>query len=58
VAVNGTIRAVTATWPSDPGRFLATPPLDVWLDGANTIDVFVVEGDERDPVLRRTEGAS
>jgi hypothetical protein len=52
VAVNGIVRAVTQTWASDPTRWLATPPLDAWRDGANAIDVFVVGPG---PLLRRTD---
>jgi hypothetical protein len=55
LAVNGTIRAVTQTWESEPTRWLATPPLDAWRDGANAIDVFVVEEGSGGPRLRRTE---
>jgi hypothetical protein len=54
VAVNGTVQAVTRTWESEPGRWLATPPLDAWKTGANEVDVFVVSGDERNPLLRAT----
>ena len=43
VAVNGTIRAVTRTWSSEPNKWLATPPLDVWREGANDLQVFVVD---------------
>jgi hypothetical protein len=55
LAVNGTIRAVTQTWPSDPTRWLATPPLDAWREGTNAIDVFVLEDGAGGPLLRRTE---
>jgi hypothetical protein len=53
VAVNGTIRAVTLTWESEPERWLATPPLDAWQTGRNDLQVFLVGGDERRPRLRR-----
>ena len=53
VAVNGTIRAVTRTWDTDPSGWLATPPLDSWREGKNTLEVFVVEEDDRGPLLRR-----
>lgn len=54
VAVNGTVRAVTRTWSTEPRRWLATPPLDAWHDGRNEVEVFVVEADVRGPTLRRT----
>lgn len=56
VAVNGIIRAVTRTWDSEPGRWLATPPLDAWRNGANELEVFVVEEDARGVVLRKPSG--
>lgn len=59
VAVNGTIRAVTRTWDSQPDRWLATPPLDSWKTGHNELELFLVRGDERRPRLLRltmTEG--
>jgi len=54
VAVNGTVRAVTRTWSSEPRGWLATPPLDAWRDGHNEVEVFVVDADTRGPILRRT----
>jgi hypothetical protein len=53
VAVNGTIRAVTRTWHSQPERFLATPPADAWRTGANRLEAFLVRGDEQRPQLQR-----
>ncbi|RPJ77417.1 MAG: hypothetical protein EHM24_00125 [Acidobacteria bacterium] len=53
LAVNGTIRAVTRTWESDPERWLATPPLDAWRTGRNDVEVFLVRGDDRRPQLWR-----
>ena len=53
VAVNGTIRAVTRTWESEPGRWLATPPLDAWRTGHNDLDVFLVSGNDSRPRLVR-----
>ena len=58
VAVNGTVRAVTSTWPSEPNRFLATPPLDSWRDGRNQVEVFTLHVDPRGTYLRRTVQAS
>jgi hypothetical protein len=55
VAVNGTIRAVTRTFDSEPRRFVATPPLGAWREGDNDLDLLLVEGDERAPVLRRVD---
>jgi hypothetical protein len=53
VAVNGTVRAVTRTWATEPRGWLATPSLDAWHDGRNDVQVFVVETDTRGPVLKR-----
>lgn len=53
VAVNGTIEAVTRTWESDSARWLATPPLDAWRNGANELQAFAIEEDTRGPVLKR-----
>lgn len=53
VAVNGTIRAVSRTWDAEPARWLATPPLDAWNRGRNQVEVFLVQGDERAPILLR-----
>ncbi|MBP7569463.1 MAG: sulfatase-like hydrolase/transferase [Acidobacteria bacterium] len=56
VGVNGVVRAVTRTWESEPDRWLATPPLDAWKrDHRNEVEIFVVGGDERSPVLRRAK---
>jgi hypothetical protein len=54
VAVNGTIRAVTRTWSTDPTRWLATPPLDSWRDGPNELEIFIVDSDASGARLRRT----
>ena len=53
VAVNGTIRTVTRTWETQPEGFLATPPLDVWREGHNDVDLFIVDGSSNGPLLRR-----
>jgi hypothetical protein len=53
VAVNGTIQAVTRTWDTEPGGWLATPPLTVWRDGRNDLQAFVIEEHERGVVLKR-----
>lgn len=57
VAIDGTVRAVTHTWSSEPGRWLATPPLDTWRDGRNRVEVFVVRADADGPRLYRTLAA-
>ena len=57
VAVNGTVRAVTRTWDAEPARWLATPALDAWNTGRNQLEVFVVRGDDQDPVLLRSSVA-
>jgi hypothetical protein len=54
VAVNGVVRAVTQPWLSEPTRWLATPPLEAWREGANAIEVFVVEETANGALLRRT----
>jgi hypothetical protein len=54
VATNGTIRVVTQAWSSQPTRWLATPPLDAWRDGANRLEIFVVDEDADGALLRRT----
>ena len=54
VAINGVVRAVTRTWRSAPGAWLATPPMTAWRDGHNTLDVFVVTEGPRGPTLRRS----
>ena len=54
VAVNGTVEAVTRTWESNARGWLATPRPDAWKRGRNTIDVFVVDGDDQGVLLRRT----
>ena len=53
VAVNGTVRAVTRTWLHDPAGWLATPPLSAYRNGANDLQVFVVDQDAAGPHLRR-----
>jgi hypothetical protein len=53
VSVNGVIHAVTRTWTSRPGGWVATPPLDVWQRGKNVVDVFIIEESEGQPVLHR-----
>jgi hypothetical protein len=55
VALNGVIRAVTRTWITQRDRWLATPPLDAWRRGRNELDVFIVEGSEEKPLLRRLQ---
>jgi hypothetical protein len=54
VAVNGVIRAVTRTWASKSG-WLATPPLDAWRRGRNSLEVFLIAESESHPVLARVE---
>ena len=58
VALNGTIAAVTRTWDTAPDEFLATPPLDAWRNGRNSVDVFIVGADTRGPLLRRARRTS
>jgi hypothetical protein len=53
VSVNGTVAAVTRTWPAGSGRWVATPPLDAWRRGHNAVDVFLIQEDEGQPVLAR-----
>jgi len=53
VAVNGTVRAVTRTWIDQPDAWLATPPLTAWREGANDLQVFLVDGDDSPPRLVR-----
>ena len=53
VAVNGVIRAVTRTWTSRPDGWLATPPLDAWRRGENSVEVFLVEDAAGEPRLAR-----
>jgi hypothetical protein len=53
VAVNGTVRAVTRTWDSEPSRWLATPPLDAWRDGENDLQVFAIDEDAAGIVLKQ-----
>ncbi len=55
LAVNGVVQAITRTWDANSSGWLATPPLTAWREGGNDLQVFVVEGDERAPVLRRCE---
>jgi hypothetical protein len=43
VSVNGTIRAVTRGWQTAPSEWVATPPLDAWRNGANSVGVFRVD---------------
>jgi hypothetical protein len=54
VAVNGIVRAVTRTWSDTPRRWIATLPPDAWRKGRNQVEIYVVEGEESSPVLRRT----
>ncbi len=54
IAVNGVVQAVTRTWRLSPADWLATPPLSVWRNGRNTLDVFVVSHSPQGPVLRRS----
>jgi Sulfatase len=53
VSVNGTIRAVTRAWQTAPGEWVATPPLDAWREGANSVDVFRVDESPAGLLLRR-----
>jgi hypothetical protein len=53
VSVNGVIQAVTRTWTSRPGGWLATPPLDAWRRGENTVELFVIAESGGQPVLGR-----
>ncbi|MBP1634426.1 MAG: sulfatase [Acidobacteria bacterium] len=54
VAVDGVVQAVTRTWESNPRGWLATPKFGAWRPGRNAIEVFVLEGGEAAPLLRRT----
>ena len=54
VAINGVIRAVTRTWASKSG-WLATPPLDAWRRGGNSLEVFLIAESEAHPVLARLQ---
>jgi len=53
VSVNGTIRAVTRAWQTAPEEWVATPPLDAWRNGANSVDVLRVDESPAGPLLRR-----
>jgi hypothetical protein len=53
LAVNGTVRAVTRTWRTEPTRWLATPPLDAWREGSNDVEAFALDSDDRGPVLQK-----
>jgi hypothetical protein len=53
VAVNGVVRAVTRTWTLRAGGWMATPPLEAWHRGANSLDVFTIEEIAGEPVLGR-----
>jgi hypothetical protein len=52
LAINGVIRAVTRTWASKSG-WLATPPLDAWRPGGNSLEVFLIAESRGHPVLAR-----
>ena len=54
VAINGVIRAVTRTWASKSG-WLATPPLDAWRRGGNSLEVFLIDESDAQPVLARLQ---
>ncbi len=54
VAINGVIRAVTRTWASKSG-WLATPPLDAWRRGQNSLEVFLIAESDAHPVLARVQ---
>ena len=54
VAVNGVIQAVTRTWTSKSG-WLATPPLDTWRRGGNSLDVFLIDESDAQTVLVRLQ---
>jgi hypothetical protein len=55
VAVNGVVAAVTRTWESSPSGWLATPAPSAWRKGRNDLEVFVIDGNDRAPVLRQCE---
>ena len=55
VAVNGVVAAVTRTWDSNPSGWLATPAPSAWRKGRNYLQVFVIDGDEHAPALRRCD---
>ena len=55
VAVNGVIRAVTRTWASEPEGWQAAPAPSAWREGRNDLQLFVIEGTDAQPVLRRCE---
>jgi hypothetical protein len=54
IAVNGVIQAVTRTWTSKSG-WLATPPVDTWRRGRNSLDVFLIAESDAQPVLARVQ---
>jgi hypothetical protein len=54
VAVNDVIQAVTRSWTSRTG-WLATPPLEAWRRGRNSIDVYLIEASDGHPVLARVQ---
>jgi arylsulfatase A-like enzyme len=54
VAVNDVIQAVTRTWTSRTG-WLATPPLEAWHRGPNSVDVYLIEESDGHPVLARVQ---
>jgi hypothetical protein len=58
IAINGSIRAVTQAAPRDGGQFdfLAMAPESAFRPGANTVEVFIVSGDEAQPQVQRTQG--
>jgi hypothetical protein len=53
VSVNGTIRAVTRTYLDDGDiRFGAMVPRESFVDGPNSVQVFLVSGPDSEPVIR------
>ncbi|MDX1644833.1 MAG: sulfatase-like hydrolase/transferase [Thermoanaerobaculia bacterium] len=55
LAVNGVVRAVTRTFDENGIRFAAMVPEESFVEGANRVDVYVVEIAEGVPRLRPTE---
>jgi hypothetical protein len=53
VSVNGTIRSITRPWLTAPREWLATPPLDAWRDGDNSVEVFGIDEAPTGIVLHR-----
>ncbi len=55
LAVNGVVRAVTRTFEENGIRFAAMVPEKSFVEGANRVDVYVVEGGDHGARLRPTE---